>query len=90
MRARALLKEGEHSISKSSLRRRKRKARDEIGKNVEEGRRGGVSELKDAVEDLEMELHEADDVNEGGPRVNNVQAGAQGGKVTASQRKRVL
>lgn len=80
--ARALLKEGEHGISKSSIRRRKRKARDQIGKNDEQGREGGVKDIKDVVDDLEMEIKAEEEVAQQKPM--------QSGKVTANQRKKLL
>jgi molecular chaperone GrpE (heat shock protein) len=93
-----LLKEGEHSISKSSLRRRKRKAKDEIGRNVEAGRQGGVQELMAAVDDLEMALDIGDQEGtaekEGKDVVStkhsSLMTSSRGGKVTTNQRKRVL
>lgn len=94
--ASTLLNKGEHSISKSSLRRRKRKARDEIGKDIEAGRQGGVRELKDAVQNLEMELKEDDEEGVEGQRItkaknaDSIMSSSRGGKVTANQRKRVL
>ncbi|UZJ54590.1 hypothetical protein CBS101457_003910 [Exobasidium rhododendri] len=93
--AASLLKKGQSSISKSSLRRRKRKARDEIGRSVEAGTQGGVKELQGAVEDLEMELEVVDGDKSGGKdatssKESNLMSSARGGKVTTNQRKKVL
>lgn len=81
--ARALLQHG-GTLSKSALRRRKRKERDELAKDVTQGRQGGVKDLTDAVEELEEEIMEADEESSG-----HLQA-RKGGRITANQRKRVL
>jgi hypothetical protein len=82
--ARALLREGEQSISKSSIRRRKRKARDEIGKNEEEGREGGVKEIKNIVDDMDLEIREEEIVKQ------KQGTAFESGNVTANQRRKML
>lgn len=86
--ARALLKEGEYSISKSSIRRRKRKARDEIGKDIEQGRSGGVKEIMDVVDDLEMEFQANEEQEEA--KGHKIGALPESRNLTANQRKRML
>ena len=69
----------------SSIRRRKRKARDQIGKNDEEGREGGVKEMQDIVDDLDLDLKaEEDDM-----KIRRGQV-FESGKVTANQRRKML
>jgi TRAP-type C4-dicarboxylate transport system substrate-binding protein len=89
--AKTFLKQGEQQISKSSLRRRKRKAKDEIGKDIEQGRQGGVQELKDAVQDLEMEIKDDDEEKDGGKDVKaTTPLTSQSRKMTTNERRRVL
>lgn len=102
--ARALLHGGRGTLSKSSLRRRKRKARDELARDEQQGRAGGVGELKDAVRELEVEMGGSDNDREGSDgdggngnskahaaRGGDGPAAAQsGGHITAKQRKRML
>lgn len=55
-----------------------------------------MRELKDAVQDLEMELKEDDEEEVEGQRItkaknaDSIMSSSRGGKVTANQRKRVL
>lgn len=70
------------------MRRRKRKARDEIGKDLKEGRSGGVKEIMDVVDDLEMEI-QADDEQEK-TKGHKQSALTESKKMTANQRKRML
>lgn len=89
--ARSLLKDGEDRISKSSLRRRKRKARDQLAKNDEEGREGGVGELREVVEELENDLSwetHADVTGLGSTKLYKAENHPV--QMTANQRKRVL
>ncbi|PWN92687.1 hypothetical protein FA10DRAFT_263447 [Acaromyces ingoldii] len=93
------------TVSKSALRRRKRRARDDVGRDDEMGRRGGVREIGEALEGVEEELmaleeegddEEAAEVGQQGARdVHGPDQGAyetvgRHGKVSAKKRRNVL
>lgn len=93
------------TVSKSALRRRKRRARDDVGRDDEMGRRGGVRELGEALEGVEEELmaleEEGDDeeaaevAQHGAHDVHGPEQGAyetvgRHGKVSAKKRRNVL
>lgn len=92
------------TVSKSALRRRKRRARDDVGRDDEMGRRGGVRELGEALEGVEeemMALEEGDDdevAEDGQQGAHDVHGPDQGayetvgrhGKVSAKKRRNVL
>lgn len=82
--ARALLQHG-GTLSKSALRRRKRKEKDELAKDLSQGRQGGVKELADVVEQLEEEIMDADE-----QPTDYLQNSGKGGRITANHRRRVL
>lgn len=92
--AQALLQHGNGSnkaLSKSALRRRKRKARDELARDATQGRQGGVGELKEAVEEMEEELFEEGEEDQMDGAEAGVSVGAtKGGRVSSNHRKRVL
>jgi hypothetical protein len=78
------------------LRRRKRKARDELAKDDQEGRKGIISDLKDAMDELDEEIQledeEDEDVDSGEYSTGPLAAAnaIKGGRVTTNHRKRVL